>query len=379
MKINIVRPFLPQIDEIQADFSECLNSGMVTNNSVHVRLFEQRLQQYFKSDIKPLVFANGEMALFHLLQVWKQKLGCEAHQTFGVLVPSFTFSGTINAIVANNLLPVFCDVNDTLTIETNKVSSEFLLKNNVKICLSVGVYGNLPDIDNLGLYCKENNLILLFDNAPAFASTYKGQFPNHYGFDEIYSFHATKIFNSMEGGAALVHDEETYSLLSRTREFGQYEKVRGDVDINGMNSKMQEISAIVGKKNLEKIDFIIENRKQNIEKYKTYFEGFENKGLLNNMKVLPNVFCPYLYYPIILNEEGTQFVDFMDKKGIAVRRYYTACHTLSFYKNKYAQSDLTFTESVKDRIVSLPIHTLMSPEEIDFLFNTVSEYFNIKS
>lgn len=377
MKINIVRPFLPKIAEIQADFAECLNSGMVTNNSAHVRLFEEHLQQYFKSDIKPLVFANGEMALFHILQTWKKKLGCDAHQTFGVLVPSFTFSGTINAIVANNLLPVFCDVNETLTIETNNISSEFLLKNDVKICLGVGVYGNLPDIDLLSLFCKKNNLVLLFDNAPAFASTYKGQFPNYYGFDEIYSFHATKIFNSMEGGAAIVHDKETYELLSRTREFGQYEKMRGDVDLPGLNSKMQEISAIVGLKNLEKIDIILENRKQNIAKYKSFFAELENKGFIKNMKVLPDVFCPYLYYPIILNEEGTSFVAFMDKKGIAVRRYYTACHTLSFYKNKYAESSLTFTESIKDRIISLPIHTLMASEEIEYLYNAVSEYFNI--
>ena len=375
MKLNIVRPFLPNISEIQDSFGECLANGMVTNNSAHVRLFEENLQHYFQSKHKPLVFNNGEMALFHLIQAWKYKLGASSHEHFGVLVPSFTFSGTINAIVTNNLKPVFCDINETLTIDITKVSSEFLKENDVKICLAVGVYGNLPDIELLEVFCIKNGLILLFDNAPAFASTFKGKFPNHYGFDEIYSFHATKIYNSMEGGAAIVHDEETYQILSRLREFGQFEKVRGDVDIPGLNSKMQEISAIVGNKNLEKIDFILDNRKQNIDKYKPFFSDLETKGFIRNMKVLSEVFCPYLYYPIILHEEATQFVKYMEENEIAVRRYYTACHSLTCYKGKYAESSLSFTESIKDNIVSLPIHTIMNQEEIDYLFNTISKYF----
>ncbi len=376
MKLNIVRPFLPDISEIQESFSECLKTGMVTNNSAHVRTYEENLQQYFQSEYKPLVFNNGEMALFHLLQAWKSRLGYTSHQSFGVLVPSFTFSGSINAMVTNNLKPVFCDVNETLTIDISKVSSSLLKENDVKICLAVGVYGNLPNIDLLKDFCEQHQLVLLFDNAPAFASQYKGKFPNHYGFDEIYSFHATKIYNSMEGGAAIVHDEEMYQLLSRLREFGQYEKVRGDVDIPGLNSKMQEISAIVGNKNLEKIDFILENRKQNIALYQSFFSKMENEGFLRNMKVIPEVFCPYLYYPIILNEEATPFVQFMQDNEIAVRRYYTACHTLTCYKNKYSESDLSFTESIKDQIVSLPIHTLMTSEEIQYLFDTVARFFN---
>ena len=84
MNINIVRPFLPDIKEIQDDFAECLKTGMVTNNSAHVRLFEENLQQYFQSSYKPIVFNNGEMALFHLLQAWKHRLGFSSHHSFGV-------------------------------------------------------------------------------------------------------------------------------------------------------------------------------------------------------------------------------------------------------------------------------------------------------
>ncbi len=111
----------------------------------------------------------------------------------------------------------------------------------------------MPDIEKAIDFSNTHEIALLFDHAPAFGATYKGKPPAYYGIEEIYSFHATKIYNCMEGGAALCHDKEIHSLLSRIRDFGQYEKSIGDVDIPGLNSKMQEISAIVGLKNLEKI------------------------------------------------------------------------------------------------------------------------------
>ncbi len=120
MKINIVKPFLPDLSEIQTEFNECLKSGLVTNNSPYVRLFEDRLQEFFGSTIKPSVNCNGEMSLYHLIQAWKYKMGYDPHQSFEVLVPSFTFTGTINALVMNNLKPVFCDVDQSLVLDINK-------------------------------------------------------------------------------------------------------------------------------------------------------------------------------------------------------------------------------------------------------------------
>jgi dTDP-4-amino-4,6-dideoxygalactose transaminase len=107
-----------------------------------------------------------------------------------------------------------------------------------------------------------------------------------------------------------------------------------------------------------------------------FFGGMEAKGLLRSMKVSSNVVCPYLYFPIILNEEATEFVNYMQTKGIAVRRYYTANHDLKFYRGKYREQDLSFTNEIKDRIVSLPLHTVMSDEEMDYLFGVVLSYYN---
>lgn len=371
MTINIVKPFMPDLSEIADDFAQCLKSGLVTNNSPHARRFEDELQNFYGCAIKPSVNCNGELALYHLIQAWKQKLGASPHDSFEVLVPSFTFSGTINALVTNNLKPVFCDVDETLVLDLKKVVVD---SPDVKMILPVGAYGNLCDLEQLGEIARQHDLAVILDNAPAFGSKFKGRHSHEYGFSEMISFHATKIFNSMEGGANVVNDPEIADLLLRLRDFGQYEKTRGDVDIPGLNSKMTEVCALVGLRNLEKIDFILSSRAKNLARYVEFFGGLEKRGLLRTMKVCKEVTCPYLYFPIILNDEATDFVNYMQSKNIAVRRYYTANHDLKFYRGKYREQDLSFTNAIKDNIVSLPLHTVMSEEELDYLFTTIKEW-----
>lgn len=372
MQINIVRPFMPDLAEIQEDFAQCLKTGMVTNNSPHVRKFEEELQRHFGSAIRPSVNCNGEMALYHLIQAWKAKLGFGPHESFEVLVPSFTFSGTINALVTNNLKPVFCDVDEGLVLDLNKAQAD---SPEVKMILPVGAYGNLVNLEHLTAVSAAQDLAVILDNAPAFGSQYKGRFPCAYGFSEMISFHATKVFNSMEGGANIVNDAEIADYLLRLRDFGQYEKTRGDVDIPGLNSKMTEVCALVGLRNLDKVDFIMSSRAKNVARYIEFFSSLEAEGRLRQMRVSPDVTCPYLYFPVILNEEATAFVAHMQAKGIAVRRYYTANHDLKFYRGKYRQQDLSFTNAIKDNIVSLPLHTVISDEEMDYLFAVTKSWF----
>jgi dTDP-4-amino-4,6-dideoxygalactose transaminase len=244
--------------------------------------------------------------------------------------------------------------------------------------VAVGAYGNLPDLEQLGKFADSNKLVLILDNAPAFGSKFKERYPCSFGYSEMISLHATKIFTSMEGGVNIVNDPKIQDYLIRLRDYGQFEKVRGNIDVPGLNSKMQEISAIVGLKNLEKVDFILNSRFDNIRKYRAFFSKLEQKGLLKTMSVKEDVVCTYLYFPILLNEEATAFVDYMQQHGIAVRRYYTANHILDFYKNRYREQDLTLTNRIKDNIVSLPLHTVMSDEELNYLFTTVENYFTIK-
>jgi dTDP-4-amino-4,6-dideoxy-D-glucose transaminase len=373
MQINIVRPFMPDLAELQDEFAQALKSGLVTNNSPHVRSFEEKLQEYYGCPIKPSVNCNGEMSLYHLIQAWKAKLGYGPHDSFEVLVPSFTFSGTINAIVTNNLKPVFCDVDRGLVLDVDKMQAD---SKEIRMVMAVGAYGNLADLEVLGRFAKENDCVVILDNAPAFGSTFKGKHSWQYGFSEMISFHATKVFNSMEGGANIVNDPEIADYLLRLRDFGQYEKTRGDVDIPGLNSKMLEVSALVGLRNLTKVDFILKSRARNAERYRELFGQLEEQGMLRTMEVHEDVHCPYLYFPVILHEEATAFVRHMQEREIAVRRYYTATHDLKFYRGRYREQDLSYTNAIKDNIVSLPLHTVMSDDEIEYLFSSVRSYFS---
>jgi dTDP-4-amino-4,6-dideoxygalactose transaminase len=372
-QINIVKPFLPAINEVYDDFAKCLETGMVTNNSSNVRLFEEKLQRFLGCKMKPLAFCNGELALFSLIQAVKLKMGYKVEDSFDVLVPSFTFSGTVNAIVMNNLKPVFCDVDETLTIDITKCGNV----SGIKLMVVVGAYGNLPDVDAVAEFAGRNNIYVIFDDAPAFASTFRSKYICNLGFSEIYSFHASKIFNTMEGGLAVTNDDDIHSYLSLIRDFGQYEKVRGNVSVPGLNSKMPEISAIVGLKNLEKIDFILDKRRDNINKYKSFFEDPGKQHLFSTMKVWAEVVCNYLYFPVILNEEATGFVKYLEANSIAVRRYYTAVHDLDFYRGKYKSHNLDYTDAIKNRVVAIPLHTIMEDSDINYIFEIVSNYFNL--
>ena len=371
MKINIVKPYLPHIDDIYNDFKESLESGMVSNNSPRVRELESGLGSFFNSSLSPLLFCNGEMALFTLIQAHKLKLGYSVSDTFDVLVPSLTFSGTINAILMNNLRPVFCDVDDSLLIDISKCN----VTENIKMMVIVGAYGNLPNIEEVTKFTDQYKIPVIFDNAPAFGSKYKEKYTSNYGYSEIFSFHASKTFTTMEGGVAITNDKEIWDYLFRLRDFGQYEKVRGNVDVPGLNSKMQEISAIVGLSNLKNVDTILEKRKNNIDRYSKFFTSDEMKENFKVMRVTDDVYCNYLYYPIILKKDATDFVDFMENNGIIVRRYYTAVHELDLYKDKFKTLDLSYTNKVKDRLVSIPIHTIMGDDEIDYIFDTVKKYY----
>ena len=372
MRIPIVRPFMPDLAEIQHELAECLRTGLVTNNGPHVQRFEDELWRFWGCRIKPSVNCNGEMALFHLLQAWKERLGAGPHDSFEVLLPSFTFAGTVNAVVANNLKPVFCDVDDTLVLDLRKVEVD---SPDVRMILPVGAYGNLCDLDSLGQLAQRHQLAVVLDNAPAFGSRFKGRHPHAWGFTEILSFHATKVFSSMEGGATIVHDEALDAALRRLKDFGQFEKARGDVDVPGLNSKMTEVCALVGLRNLARAGEMLALRGRVIARYREFFGGLEARGRLRQMRVAPEVGCTYLYFPVVLGEEATAFADHMQSRGIGVRRYYTATHRLKFYEGRYRRQDLSHTEAIRDRVVSLPLHTTMTDAEMEYLFATVESYF----
>ena len=381
MKINIVRPILPRFQNIKSEFDRCLKSGQVTNNGKNVQKFEKNLKKYLNTKYEPVVFCNGQMAFFSLIQAWKHKLKLNNKNKIYAIVPSFTWSGTINSLVLNNIIPIFCDVDQNLLLDLKKIENRFnklkKIRKNIKFIIPVSNYGNIIDLSNLKKFCSKNKIIPIMDSAAAFGSKFREKYSNNYGLDEIFSFHATKIMTSMEGGCAVSNDLQITNYLKYLRDFGQFEKKIGNIKLPGLNSKMQEISAIVGNYNLKNFNSNLKNRLKIIKNYNNFFQIFEKKNIFSLMKVAPNVKCSYLYYPIIIKKNIKNFKTHLKKNNINFRKYYSCVHTLEFYKNeaKSLNLGLEFTNKIKDKIIALPIFSDMSEKEMRYIFKKISQFY----
>ncbi len=372
MIIKTIAPQIPKFNYVSKKMKDCFDRQYLTNDGQNLLEFEKKLQKYFNSKLKPVVFCNGELSLYSLIQVWKFHLNIKSCKA---IVPSFTFSGTVNALVQNNIEPIFCDINRSFTIDIENIK----LSKDVKFIIGASVYGNIPEINKIKKFAKKNKLIFILDNAPGFCSKINNKFPINLGVDEIYSFHATKIFNSIEGGCAITTNKKIRKLLLAARNFGQLKKGTNDVLIPGLNSKMNELSAIVGMQNLKNIKKLVLNRKKVIKKYINFFKNLEEKNLLENMEVKKNVFCNYFFYPIILKKGSViKFLKFMELKKIYCRRYYTSVHTTTYYKKRIRAQDLRlipFTEKIKNKIVAIPLHSKMSNKQTSYLFKNINKFF----
>tara|TARA_B100000989_G_C19523186_1_gene465347 strand:- start:1712 stop:2869 length:1158 start_codon:yes stop_codon:yes gene_type:complete len=382
LKINIVRPILPKLNNIKKDFDRCLNTGLVTNNGINVRKFEKNIKKFLRSKNDPVLFCNGQMAFFSLLQAWKLKLKIKDNEKTYAIVPSFTWSGTVNSLILNNIIPIFCDVDNKFLLDLKKVENQIYklkkIQKKIKFIVPVSNYGNILNLKELKKFCKKNRLVALLDSAPAFGSKYKNKCPNNYGFDEMYSFHATKIMTSMEGGCVVSNDLQITNYCRYVRDFGQYEKNIGNIKLPGLNSKMQEISAIVGNLNLKNFNKVLKKRMNVIRLYKKFFQNFEKKKIFSLMRVDPNVDCTYLYFPILVNQKIIKFKEYLKKSNISFRKYYSAVHCLDFYKKEKKASlklNLEYTNRIKDKIIALPVFSDMSIKEIKYIFRKISLFY----
>ena len=382
MKINIVRPILPNLNDIKKDFDKCLKTGLVTNNGKNVRNFEKNLKKFLKTKNDPVLFCNGQMAFYSLIQAWRFKLGLKNYEKLYAIVPSFTWSGTINSLVLNNITPIFCDVDNKFLMDLKKIEKQInnlkKIRKKIKFIIPVSNYGNILNLNHLKNFCKKNKIISLMDNAPAFGSKFRNKYPNNYGFDEMYSFHATKIMSSMEGGCVVSNDLQILKYCKYVRDFGQYEKKIGNIKLPGLNSKMQEISAIVGNYNLKNFNKILNKRMKIIKMYRNFFQNFENRKIFSLMKVDSNVRCTFLYFPILVNKRINGFKKHLARYNISFRKYYSAVHNLEYYKKEKSNTirlNLEFTNKIKDKVIALPIFSDMSVKEVNYIFSKINQFY----
>lgn len=349
-KIYVTRPLLPDIDKYISEVKDIFDSQWLTNMGVKHNELEIKLKDVLKVSHVSL-FNNGTIALLTALKALDLPYGSE------VITTPFTFAATPHCIVWNNCKPVFCDIEpNTMTIDADKI--EDLITPNTSAILGVHVYGFPCDVEKIDKIAKKHNLKVIYDAAHAFSTEINGRGIGTFGDITMFSFHATKLFNTIEGGCLTYNDETLKRKIYNLRNFGiQSEEMVEDVGING---KMNEFQASMGLENLK--IFREEQHKRQI--IKSIYD--KNLSMIKGIRVpqMPeNTSNSYQYYPIIIENDypisRDELYDKFKSINIYTRKYfYPACHDYECYKNDLAVklADLSVVDNIKHKVLCLPYY-----------------------
>lgn len=347
---------MPTMDEYVDEIKSIWDTHWLTNMGVKHQQFEKDLQAYWNVDNMEL-FSNGHMAL----ELSLQALNLQGE----VITTPFTFASTTHAIVRNGLTPVFCDINPVdFTLDVTKL--EGLITDKTCAIMPVHVYGNICNVEEIERIAKKYELKVIYDAAHTFGVKYKGKSTASFGDVSCFSFHATKVFNSIEGGAACFKDKEFGLKLSRLKNFGIRDAE--NVDAVGANAKMNEFCAAMGICNLRHVGNAIAKRKAVVDKYREHLEGVEGLQLNPIQKdVTPN----FAYFPVVFEESqfGSTRNEVMDKlaeNGIGARKYfYPLTNTFECFHNAFDVNETPVALHVSKHVLTLPLYEDLSIEDVD--------------
>jgi len=359
--MGIVRPKLPDLDSFIDRFRVGMERGQVTNNGPALVEFEQKLSAYCGAPAA--VTNNGQSALMIMLRA----AGIESGE---VIVPSYTFSATPHAVRWVGAHPVFADMKN-MVIDPADV--ERRITSRTVAILGVDVYGLACDYDALEGLGRKHGIKVLFDSAPSFGTRVGGQVVGARGDAQIFSFHATKAFNTMEGGAVVSRDPDLIARAKALRNFGQ---VRGaDCDEPGINAKMMEISALIGIEQLKNFDEVVAHRFASTEIMRRELEPIPGLSLTP----VPTGQLPvWLYFPVVVDPRAfgmnrDLLARALERENIHVRRYFELpCHHLSCYADQRHVS-LPETERVAYNVVALPVYNDMKSDECKLIAQAIRE------
>lgn len=357
-KILVTQSSLPPMEEYIDEIRDIWESHWLTNMGVKHKKLQAELIRYLGVERIELL-TNGHMALELSLQALHLPRGGE------VITTPFTFASTTHAIVRNGLEPVFCDVRrDDFTMDADRI--EALITEKTVAIMPVHVYGNVCQVEKIRQIAEKHGLKVVYDAAHTFGVRYKGQGIGSFGDVSCFSFHATKVFNSIEGGAACFRDEAFGTELYRLKNFG----IRGPETVDGVgaNAKMNEFCAAMGLCNLRYVDGEIAKRKAVAERYDRRLAGV--KGLQVN-PVQKDVAPNYAYYPVIFDEtvfgadRDTVFAR-LAEQDIAARKYfYPLTNTFDCFRGKYDAAKTPIALELSRRVLTLPLYAELPLSEAD--------------
>jgi dTDP-4-amino-4,6-dideoxygalactose transaminase len=356
-KLHVGRPNIGNRKRLLERINDLLDRKWLTNDGPYVQEFERRIADLV--GVKHCVaICNGTVAL----EIAIRALGL----TGEAIVPSCTFIATAHALQWQEITPVFCDI-DPQTHNLDPCRVEEMITPRTSGIIGVHLWGRPCDVEALTEITHHYNLKLLFDAAHAFGCSYKGRMIGNFGNAEVFSFHATKFFNTFEGGAVVTNDDELAAKMRLMRNFGfaGYD----NVIYIGTNGKMSEVSAAMGLTGLESLDEFVAVNYQNYKQYQHELDGIPGISLI---KYGESERCNYQYIVIEVDEDVTcvsrdQIVQILHAENVLARRYfYPGCHQMEPYRLYFPHAGLLLpnTERVVERIVCLPTGTSVEVEDI---------------
>lgn len=364
-KIFVTRSSMPPYEEFAEAIRPLWDSRWLTNMGCYHKELEEKLKDFLKVPGLSL-FVNGHMSLELAIQAFQFAPGSE------VITTPFTFISTTHAIVRNNLKPVFCDIKwSDGTMDESKI--EDLITEHTVAIVPVHVYGNLCRMEAIQEIADHYGLAVIYDAAHAFGVEYQGRGIGSFGDASVFSFHATKVFHTIEGGAVTFTDPKLYDRLYTLKNFG----IQGEELVTGIgaNAKMNEFSAIMGLCNLKYISRSMERRKESYEFYKEQLEHVKGLRLFRKENNATN---NYAYFPVLVEEEYGRTRDELwsdlREEGIYARKYfYPLTSDQACFKNKYRNADLRQAREISKRALTLPLYEDLELESqeriIDILKN----------
>lgn len=369
-KIFVTQPLLPDIDDLIKQIKDIWDLKWLTNMGKKHNELESKLKNDLKVNHVSL-FNNGTIALLTALKALDLPVGSE------VITTPFTFAATPHSISWNGLKPVFCDIEpDTMCIDADKI--EELITPNTSAILAVHVYGFPCDVEKIDKIAKCHNLKVIYDAAHAFSTEIDGVGIGNFGDITMFSFHATKLFNSIEGGCLTYNDENLVKKIYNLRNFGiQSEEIVEEVGING---KMNEFSAAMG---LENLKLYKEEQKKRAKIKAFYDENFSKTKGVRIPMIPENVTSSYQYYPIVIENDypisRNELYDRFKEFNIMTRKYfYPACHDYDCYKNQ-DNHNLEVVDDIKHRVLCLPFYGSLEPEELNIIAEVLKNPLALKN
>ena len=364
--IYVTSPLLPSLEDFPFLLKEIWESKMLTNNGNFHQKLEEELAKYLKVPYLSL-FTNGTLPLITALQAMRI--------TGEVITTPFSFVATTHSLWWNGIKPVFVDIEpETCNLDPSKI--EAAITPRTTAIMPVHVYGKPCKTKEIQEIANKYGLKVIYDAAHAFGVEINGESILNFGDMATLSFHATKVYNTLEGGALVVHDEQTKKRIDYLKNFGFASET--EVVAPGINSKVDEVRAAYGLLNLKQVDHAINSRRKVAIRYRDELQGVKGITFFND---IPGVRHNYSYFPIFINAEEygmtrDELYFKMKEHNVFGRRYfYPLISTFSTYRGLDSANpdNLPIATQMSNNVICLPMHHALSENEVEYILQIIKK------